>query len=639
MGVVAPRQADAVQLRRVARRISAVHPELAAVVALAAVLNLWRLSQNGWANRFYSAADRSMSASWHNFVYAALDPSGVMTVDKPPLALWVQALSVRLFGYHPLSVLVPQALMGVLSVALVYDLTRRRFGRGGGFAAGLVLALTPITVAVSRHNNPDALLALCAVAAVWCIVRALEQGAVRWLVLAGVCVGLGFETKMGAVLVVVPGLALAWLWAAPNGRLRAVGELAAAGVAAAAVALAWPIFIALGSPLDRPWISGTGDNSIWSLITNYNGLGRVTGQAGGPGLFTAPSTAWVFGGAPGPLRLLNESLGIQAGWFAGLALVGAVAIAIACRMRRRDARSSWLLAIGGGFLACAVVFSTARGIFHPYYVSLLAPFTAALTGACLVQLVEGRSVAARLVAGLAVVAGVLAEIAVIDANPTQPAWLVPVLLAGGLVVAALLAALANTRVRAALVALALLGMLAAPATAAVQTLGHRTNGTFPAGGPTAAVATVPGSIKQRLRLRSHLDRLELVAVRRYIATHGGGTLGVRSQSQAAEAIVADDARIAGLGGWSGDETEMSPAWLGSAVRRHEVRWVMFNGRLRLIPGRRVGVTRLLRAVAATCRKVPRAGYTPRVRIARGALYDCRGHARALARAGGAPGLF
>src|SRR3954471_10534635 len=99
-------------------------PELLALVVLAAVLYLWALDQNGWANEYYSAAVRSISSSWHNFFYDSFDPSGVMTVDKPPLGLWVQALSVRVFGYHPLSMLIPQALMGVASVALVYDLVK-----------------------------------------------------------------------------------------------------------------------------------------------------------------------------------------------------------------------------------------------------------------------------------------------------------------------------------------------------------------------------------------------------------------------------------------------------------------------------------------------------------------------------------
>src|SRR5437899_9357739 len=217
-------------------------PELAGLMVLTAVLNLWSLSRNGWANDYYSAAVRSMSSSWHNFLYGSFDASGLMTVDKPPLALWVQALSARVFGYHPLSLLVPQALMGIASVALTYDLVRRRFGRLGGFAAGLALAVTPMTVAVSRHNNPDALLVLCCVAAVWFAVRALENGSTRRLALAGVCVGLGFETKMGVALAVVPPVAAAWLWLAPaaRGRLHALRQLLASGVAMVAVAGAWP---------------------------------------------------------------------------------------------------------------------------------------------------------------------------------------------------------------------------------------------------------------------------------------------------------------------------------------------------------------------------------------------------------------
>src|SRR3954465_13660047 len=161
-----PRPLSSPLARLRVKRIPA--PELLGLLALAAVLNLWSLSRNGWANDYYAAPVRSMSSSWHNFFYGSFDASGIMTVDKPPLALWVQALSARIFGFHSLSMLVPQALMGIASVALVYDLTRRRWGRAGAFAAGAALALTPITVAISRHNNPDALLILCCVAALWC---------------------------------------------------------------------------------------------------------------------------------------------------------------------------------------------------------------------------------------------------------------------------------------------------------------------------------------------------------------------------------------------------------------------------------------------------------------------------------------
>src|SRR4029079_7162662 len=211
-----------------ARSLSLPYPELLALLALAALLNLWGLSINGMVNEYYSGALRSMASSWHAFLYGSLDAGGVMTVDKPPMALWVQALSVRVFGFNSWAMLVPQALMGVASVWLVYDLVARRFGRAGGFIAGAVLALTPIAVAVSRHNNPDALLILCVVGALWATVRALEDGRVRWMVVAGACVGLGFETKMGAALLVVPALAVAWAWAAPRNRVRGLvgGRLA-----------------------------------------------------------------------------------------------------------------------------------------------------------------------------------------------------------------------------------------------------------------------------------------------------------------------------------------------------------------------------------------------------------------------------
>ncbi len=367
------------------------YPELLALLTLTAVLNLWDLSINGWANTYYAAAVKSMSTSWHDFLFASLDKTGLMTVDKPPLAFWVQALSVRVFGFHSLSILVPEALMGVAAVGLVYDMTRRMFGRFAGAVAGLTFALTPITVAIARHNNPDELLILCCVAALWCALRALETGRTKWLVLSGVCVGLGFETKMAVALFVVPGIALAWMWsrwgATWSERLKAFRQLLAGGLAMTMVGLAWPLLVTLTPAADRPWISGTADNSIWSLIFGYNGIGRVAGQTGGPGGGAGGPGGGggfggnLFGGATGPFRLLESALGDQAGWLLGFAVVAGIAILVLSRLRRRDPRTGWLIVVGGAFLTTAVVFSFASGIFHPYYVSFLAPWAAMLVGA------------------------------------------------------------------------------------------------------------------------------------------------------------------------------------------------------------------------------------------------------------------
>ncbi|HWY90395.1 MAG TPA: glycosyltransferase family 39 protein [Solirubrobacteraceae bacterium] len=698
--------------------------QLAGLLALTGGLNLWALSRNGWANTYYSAAVRSMSASWHDFLFGAMDRAGVMTVDKPPLALWVQALSVRVFGYHPLSVLVPQALMGVASVALVYDMVGRRFGRLGGFVGGLALALTPIAVGVSRHNNPDALLVLCCVAAVWCAVRALEdRHRVRWLVLAGVCVGLAFETKMAVALMVVPGIAAAWMWAAPNGRRRALGELLGAGGAMALVGGAWPVLVELTPAADRPWVSGTSNNSVWQLIAEYNGAGRLDGQTGGP----AGAGGSMFGGTPGPGRLLNSALGGQAGWLLGFAIVSGVAVFAASRLRRSDARSGWLIAVGGSFLVVALVFSEAKGIFHPYYVSLLAPFAAALAGAGVAQLRDGGRMA-RAMAPPAIVVGVACEVAVLRQYPGQLVWLVPVLIVVGAGAAVVVGVVRDRAIRTAALSCGVAALLIAPGVWAVDTLGYAASGTFPSGGPQSALnaggggpgggfgARGPGGVRlfggggagapgaggegrpplppgagtggpsagagtgaPRVGAADAAaggggfagpgaqrgpglapgggrpgvgpgggaigapfgDSRTIAQAIVYAKSHGGGTVAVSSQSSAASAIVGDGAEVAGIGGFSGRESDVSVAWLASEVSHGRIRWVLAAGsgsRGPRLPGdTREGSRKAMKAVTGACTKVMLASSAAggKGQVASGpggesALYDCRGHAAALA---------
>jgi 4-amino-4-deoxy-L-arabinose transferase-like glycosyltransferase len=721
--------------------VRAPRPELIGLIALAGVLNLWALSRNGWANDYYSAAVRSMSSSWHNFLFGSLDASGVMTVDKPPLALWVQSLSVRVFGYHSLSILVPQALIGMATVALVYDLVRRRFGRLGGFVGGLALALTPITVGISRHNNPDALLVLCCVAALWFTVRGLEsRRGTRWLVLAGVSVGLGFETKMAVALMVVPGIVAAWLWIAPaaRGRLHALAQLLAGGVAMVLVGGAWPLLVELTPAADRPWVSGTSDNRILSLISEYNGVGRIDGQTGGPGGIGRAGGAGgnLFGGTPGPLRLLNSALGGQAGWLLGFALVSAIGILVASRLRRADPRSGWLIAVGGSFLITAVVFSEAKGIFHPYYVSLLAPFAAALTGAGAVQLLRG-GMSARIVGPLAVLAGVATELAVLHQYPGQLTWLVPVLIAVGALTALALGAFASRRVRLAALVAVLAALLVAPATWAFDTLGYATSGTFPAGGPQSVNAGGVGGIGNmgggpgggfgRAEFRgtgagrpggnASAGGVQLFgaggasqssggqtegppsgggapsgaaaggplggaaggpggfvggggirgggtfgggpgaggpgggegslskAMLSYVKQHGGSTIAVSSQSGAASAIISQGADVAGIGGFSGRESDVSIAWLAGEVSSGHIRWVLAGqsgagtgaGGGRLPGDTRTGSSVAIAAAAKVCRKVTLTSSTsgtPASSAATGStststLYDCQGRAAQL----------
>ena len=685
-------------------RLRAVRPELLGLLGLAAVLNLWGLSINGWANTYYSAAVKSMATSWHNFLFISLDPSGLMTVDKPPLSLWIQALSARIFGFHPLSLLVPQALMGVAAVGLTYDLVRRRFGRAAGFVAGLALATTPIVVAVSRHNNPDELLVLCCVAALWFAVRAFETGRTRWLVLSGIAVGLGFETKMGVALMVVPGIAAAWMWsrsAAPGGWLRALRQMSIAGGAMVAVGLAWPLLVTLTPAADRPWISGTSDNSIWSLIFGYNGLGRVAGQVGGPGGVGGAGpgggpgggAGTLFGGPTGPFRLLQAGLGDQAGWLLGFALVAGVSLLVLTRLRRRDPRTGWLVAVGGAFLTTAVTFSLAGGIFHPYYVSLLAPFTAMLIGAGVGEMLSAPLGAAssprsaRIIGPLLIGGGAVTELVVLGKLNGQLSWATPLVIGVALGSAIVLAVQLAPRLRAAIVAVAMLALLAAPATWAAETLGHATNGTFPAGGPAGAAGDGPGGGRGSGGVGGRFgpgaggcggppaagfggaggfvappggaggaggaggrlgpgaggfggrsgatggggmfggDNATLTAAIDYAKTHGGGTIGVSSQSSAAAVILSSNANVAGLGGFSGRESSVGAAWIASEVRSGHLRWVLadsgFAGRL---PGdTRTGSQSAIDVVEKTCKAVT---FTTSDG-SKVTMYDCAGRAGAI----------
>ena len=264
-------------------RLAPQHLALAGVLALSTVLNVNKLSQNGYANIFYSAGVKSMLRSWHNFVFVSFDPGGLVTVDKPPLALWVQAASAKLFGFSPLSLLLPEAVIGVLAVAALYWVTTRRFGAWAAVAGALTLAVFPSFVAVSRENGVDPLLILLLILACGAGLRACETGRWRTLVWCGVLVGLAFNTKTLAAYLVVPGLAAAYLLCAPGAIARRLSQLAVAGLAMLVVSFAWIAFVEITPASKRPYVGSSTNNTELGLTFSYNGFGRVEGQAGGPG--------------------------------------------------------------------------------------------------------------------------------------------------------------------------------------------------------------------------------------------------------------------------------------------------------------------------------------------------------------------
>lgn len=217
-----------------------------------ALLYMWGLGASGWANDFYSAAAQAGSQSWKALFFGSSDAANSITVDKPPLSLWAMALSVRIFGLSSWSILVPQALMGVASVGVLFAAVRRWFGAPAGLLAGALLALTPVATLMFRFNNPDALLVLLLVVAAYALVRALESGSVRWMMVVGAAIGFGFLTKMLQALVVVPGFALVYLIAAPVVLSARVRHVLAAGLAMVLSAGWWVAIVELTPASMRP---------------------------------------------------------------------------------------------------------------------------------------------------------------------------------------------------------------------------------------------------------------------------------------------------------------------------------------------------------------------------------------------------
>lgn len=254
---------------------------LGLILLLSAVLNFWSLSSQGESNTYYTAAIRSMTQNWHAFFFASFDAAGFVTVDKPPVGLWFQALSAMIFGFSGVSVILPEALAGVLSVALMYFLVRRFFGPGAGLLAALALAITPISVVVSRNNIIDSVLIVFLLAGAWAVERAITTGRLRWLLLGACIVGVAFNVKMLQAYLVVPAFGLAYLLGAPHKWGKRILHLVPALVLLLVVSLSWPVIVDLTPASQRPWVDSTQTNSELDLALGYNGIQRLLGMGAG----------------------------------------------------------------------------------------------------------------------------------------------------------------------------------------------------------------------------------------------------------------------------------------------------------------------------------------------------------------------
>ncbi|MHC5795069.1 glycosyltransferase family 39 protein [Lacisediminihabitans sp. FW035] len=478
-------------------------PALLGLLAATAVLYLWNLGANGWANSFYSAAVQAGSVNWEAFFYGSSDAANSITVDKPPASLWLMALSARVFGLSSFSILLPEAIMGVVTVALVYVIVRRHFSARTALVAGAALTLTPVAALMFRFNNPDALLVLLMTLAVYFTLRGVESGRVRWVLWAGAMVGLGFLTKQLQAFLILPVLAGVYFWAAPlSWRKRLAHLLGALGVMIVSAGW-WVAIVELVPASVRPYIGGSQTNSFLELTFGYNGLGRLTGnETGSVGGGGATGTGmW---GSTGILRLFEGEIGGQVTWLLPAALiVMVVAFVLFGRTKRTDPRRAVLALFGGWLVVTALAFSFMAGIFHAYYTVALAPPLAGTVAIGASMLWSRRAeLWVRILSALSMALTALWAFALLNEAPDWLPWLKWVVLVLGAGAAVLLLLPARGRMLAiATLAVTLVAGLIAPAAYSLETVSTAHTGSIVTAGPAVSGsmgAGMPGGLIGRV---------------------------------------------------------------------------------------------------------------------------------------------
>lgn len=569
-----------------------VRPALLALLAATAVLYLWGLGASGWANEYYAAAVQAGTQNGTAWLFGSLDPGNSITVDKPPASLWLMVLSARLFGFSAFTMLVPQALMGVASVGVLFAAVRRVSGPAAGLIAGAVLAATPVAALMFRFNNPDALLVLLLIIAGYAMVRAVETAGTRWMVLVGCLLGFAFLTKMLQAFLVMPGLALAFLVAAPVGLWQRIGRLAV-GLAAMVVSAGWYlVLVELWPASSRPYIGGSTDNSLLQLALGYNGIQRIAGgggpgggaPGGGPGDGPGRGAHLFFGGEPGIGRLFGHAMGVEASWLLPAALIGlAAGVWFTRRAARTDTLRASLLLWGGWLLVTGAVFSFMDGIVHPYYTVALAPAVAALVGIAAAQAWRGRRyVAPRLVLAAMMAATGAWAFVLLARTPDWLPWLRWVVLVLAVLVAVVLAVGVHRlgRATAAVVIAAALAGLAAPTAFAAYNVIHPAGGPGTMSGPARgdAFGGMPGGPGGMSRggLRGEQDDAALQELVRGADTRWAAA-GIGSMGSA-DLQLKTGASIMAIGGFSGSDDSPTLAQFQQYVADGQIRYFIDGGR-------------------------------------------------------------
>jgi len=596
---------------------------LSLILLLSTLFNFVNLGLEGYSNTFYTAAVKSMTMSFKNFFFVSFDPAGFVTIDKPALGFWIQAISAKIFGLNSWGILIPQALAGVISVAVLYHLVKRSFGVSAGLISALCLATTPIFVAVSRNNTCDNLLVLALLLACWPLTIAAEKGKLKYLLISLAIVGLGFNIKMLQAYMVTPAIYITYLLSTAISMKKRIKHLVLGTLVLLVVSFSWSIFVDLVPASSRPYVDSSTNNSEIELIVGWNGLNRLglggNSQMGGalrsgmlrgempkgmelPEGMKMPSGARAGGGAMGGgmmggstetssiTRLFSKnSLSDQIIWLFPLAIFGLVAAVLREKFKslfNNDKRKLSLLLWTMWLLPVFGYFSFTTGMFHPYYLTMLAPPIAALSGIGIISMwelyKEGGWKSWILEAALIVDGSVQLLILSYFYSTSSITKILMIVLSILCFVSSIILVILrlkkneNTKLKRNLLIAAVVGLLITPTVWSGVTMFYPVNGTMPSAGLEIISSKSDGA-----SMGMGMDSGDNTKLIKFLETHNTTEKYILATSTsggtASDIIIKTGKSVMSLGGFMGSDKILTLNQFKSLVAKGEIRYVMSGG--------------------------------------------------------------
>ena len=579
------------------------------VILVTAFLYIWKLWDEGLANLYYSAGVYSMGQNFHAFFFNSLDSVGFISIDKPALGLWIQVLFTKVFGFQGLVILLPEAIAGILSVFLIYRIVGKRFGEIAGIASALVLAMTPIYVAITRNNTIDGILILLLILASEQVIRAAERSSLKHLIFASIFIGLAFNVKMLQAYMIVPAVYLTFLVFSNQKIWRRLLSCAVGVIVMLVVSFSWILAVDFTPTSERPFVGSSGTNSEFALAFGYNGINRLAGgnpsgggiapvgeaQVNGPGYGGAPGTTDGQGpsGGPGPgpggpgqaaqnapkseggttslVRLYQSENAGQISWFLFPALLASLyCLFLIIRKRlKQDSNHAAYFFFTVNFLLMFGYFSFSNGMVHRYYLAMLAFPIAALVGIGISKILSSN-VKYRFL--LPAVFGLSAAFQLyIQAQYADwVTWLLPICAAVFLVALVVLIFAVYKKYKNNLVIILALVLLVMPFTWALSPMIYTNNAQLPITGPEL--------VNQGDHFAQQSDLSDLV---KYLKEHKGGASYLASISSAmnggAELILQSGEAVMALGGFNGSDNPITLTEFKALVSTGKVKYAVFQG--------------------------------------------------------------